>query len=82
MYTIITTRANELVAPRHDRMPAILKQVDEDQWLSDVPLARGEVDQILASYPHGDMTAYLVSSRINNTAAEDDDRLICPLTTL
>src|SRR5207248_9328433 len=32
-YTIITTGANELMAPIHDRMPAILHPSDYDRWL-------------------------------------------------
>jgi len=31
--TIITTAANNVVRPVHDRMPAILSEVDEDIWL-------------------------------------------------
>ncbi|MGO8949139.1 MAG: SOS response-associated peptidase [Ktedonobacterales bacterium] len=32
-FTIITTAANEIVAPIHDRMPVILNQADEEVWL-------------------------------------------------
>jgi putative SOS response-associated peptidase YedK len=32
-FTIITTQPNELVRPVHNRMPVILRQEDEDQWL-------------------------------------------------
>lgn len=31
--TILTTTANEVVAPLHDRMPVILDRTDEDVWL-------------------------------------------------
>ncbi len=31
--TIITTRANELVAPIHDRMPVVLPESAWDEWL-------------------------------------------------
>jgi putative SOS response-associated peptidase YedK len=33
-YTIITTEANELMAPVHDRMPVILHPRDFDRWLN------------------------------------------------
>ena len=33
-YTIITTAANDFMAPIHDRMPVILGQADWDLWLS------------------------------------------------
>jgi putative SOS response-associated peptidase YedK len=32
-YTIITTEPNELMAPIHNRMPAILRREDEEAWL-------------------------------------------------
>ena len=32
-YTIITTAANELMRPLHDRMPVILHDRDHDAWL-------------------------------------------------
>ena len=34
-YTIITTAAADALAPIHDRMPAILRERDEDAWLVD-----------------------------------------------
>ena len=40
--TIITTTANELVAPVHDRMPVILPRESEDAWLDrEVAVAGG-----------------------------------------
>ena len=32
-YTVITTKANDFMAPIHDRMPVILGQTDWDAWL-------------------------------------------------
>jgi len=80
-YTIITTDANELMAPLHDRMPAILKREDEDRWLAGDTPTPGEMKQILRPYPADEMDAYAVSSRVNSTDA-DDERLIQPLETL
>jgi putative SOS response-associated peptidase YedK len=80
-YTLVTTRANELVAPLHDRMPVILKQEDEERWLSGgVPLPE-EMKTILGPFPAGEMEAYPVSSRVNSPDV-DDERLIQPLRTL
>jgi putative SOS response-associated peptidase YedK len=80
-YTIITTNANELVRPLHDRMPAILKREDESRWLDgDIP-ASDEMKRILSPYPSGEMDVYPVSSRVNSPDA-DDERLIQPLVTL
>jgi putative SOS response-associated peptidase YedK len=32
-YTIVTTRANDLLAPIHDRMPVVITERDYDRWL-------------------------------------------------
>lgn len=32
-YTIVTTRANEVLAPIHDRMPVVIAENDYDRWL-------------------------------------------------
>lgn len=32
-YAIVTTRANDLLAPIHDRMPVVLAERDYDRWL-------------------------------------------------
>jgi putative SOS response-associated peptidase YedK len=77
-YTIITTNANEIVAPLHDRMPVILKQEDENRWLSgDAPIPN-DMKKILGPYPQDKMEAYPVSSRVNSSNV-DDEGLIRPL---
>jgi putative SOS response-associated peptidase YedK len=80
-YTIITTGANELVAPVHDRMPVILKKEDEERWLSGSLLAAADLHAILAPCPAGLMEAYPVEGRVNNVNV-DEETLIRPLTTL
>ena len=80
-YTLVTTKANELVAPLHDRMPVILNREDEDRWLTGDTPSPGEMKKILAPYPAGEMEAYPVSSRVNSPDV-DDERLILPLKTL
>ncbi len=80
-YTIITTNANEIVAPLHDRMPVILKQEDEHRWLSGDTPAADEMKKMLGPYPPGEMDAYPVSSRVNSPDV-DDEQLIRPLVTL
>ncbi len=77
-YTIITTAANEMVAPLHDRMPVILKQDDEMRWLSSEVIPAEEINRILAQFPAEEMVAYPVSERVNKTDA-DDEKLIEPV---
>jgi len=77
-YTIVTTTPNELVAPIHNRMPAILKQDDEMRWLSHDVLPTDEVMRILSPYPAVRMVAYPVSDRVNKTDV-DDEKVIAPV---
>lgn len=65
-YTIITTTANKLVEPIHDRMPVILSPEAEDAWLD--PAANdniGFLEQLLRPYPHNQMNAYPISTEVN-----------------
>ncbi len=64
--TIITTPPNELIAPLHDRMPAILQPADEDAWL-EVPSADpAGLLALLRPYPSSEMARYEVSKAVNS----------------
>jgi putative SOS response-associated peptidase YedK len=80
-YTLVTTRANELVSPLHDRMPVILKREDEERWLTGSAPSPEEMKTILGPYDAIEMEAYPVSSRVNSPDA-NDERLIQPVRTL
>ena len=69
--TILTTAANETVAPVHGRMPVILPPDAYGPWLA------GE-DVALAPYPADDMTAHPVSTLVNRPA-NDDPRCVEPI---
>src|SRR5436853_5473635 len=49
--TIITTDADELIAPIHDRMPLILDSDDWAAWLGEVPANDSELKTMLKPYP-------------------------------
>lgn len=66
--TIITTEANALLSPMHDRMPAIVAPADYERWL-DVTLP--DVGDILAPYPAQLMDYYPVSTRVNAVRHDD-----------
>lgn len=77
-YTIITVPANRVVAPVHDRMPAVLSQEDEIRWLSREPLLAGELRRILSPAAEDGWEAYPVSDRVNDTGT-DDSQVITPI---
>lgn len=63
--TIITTEANDLVKPIHDRMPVIIGKNDWEKWLSPETKA-GELKSLLSPFSSEDMNAYEVSKKVNN----------------
>ena len=69
--TILTTAANETVAPVHGRMPVILPLDACDPWLA------GE-DVSLAPYAPDAMTAHPVSTLVNRPA-NDEPRCVEPV---
>jgi putative SOS response-associated peptidase YedK len=63
--TLLTTEANELMEPIHNRMPVILDPKDYDLWL-DPKVKNSELLQpLLRPYATEEMTAYRVSTAVN-----------------
>jgi putative SOS response-associated peptidase YedK len=62
-FTIITTQANELVKPIHERMPVILTPEAEELWLD--PNEK-EVLDLLQPYDADKMKAYPISNLVNS----------------
>lgn len=75
--TIITTEANELLQPIHDRMPVILPEDVEPLWLDDGMQDGAALASLLVPYPSEAMTTYEVSPLVNS-AANDGPELIAP----
>ena len=63
---IITTTPNNMMAKIHDRMPVILKQSDQADWL-DPGAGQSDLLTMLQPYPANKMEAYPVSSLVNST---------------
>jgi len=64
-FTILTTEANELVRPIHDRMPVIMPEKDYDRWLNP-STELSHLIPLLAPYPEDKMQAYPISKLVNN----------------
>jgi putative SOS response-associated peptidase YedK len=60
--TIITTEPNAVVAPIHNRMPAILLPEDEDDWLNPDVTDVGFLQALLGPYPADQLQALPVAS--------------------
>ncbi len=69
-YSIITTAPNELMAPIHNRMPAILPPDEEERWLNPDEKETDRLLALLKPYPAEMMTATPVSRAVNNVRNE------------
>jgi putative SOS response-associated peptidase YedK len=74
---IVTTRANELMAPIHERMPVVLAPDDWSRWL-DPDTDLGTVQGLLVPAPDEWFEVYPVSSLVNNVR-NDGPELLVPL---
>lgn len=66
--TILTTDSNELVDQIHNRMPVILRQSEEEDWLTGGPEERKE---LCRPYPDADLDTYQISRRVNNPTNDE-----------
>ncbi len=76
--TILTTSANELLLPIHDRMPVIVSPADYDLWLSPEVRDPAELARLFRPCPPEEMTAFPVGTAVNNPKT-DSPQLIEPL---
>ncbi len=77
--TLLTTEANEIMRPLHDRMPVILNPKDYDLWLDPTVQKREALLPLLRPYAAEAMLAYPVRSVVNSPA-NDSPLCIEPLT--
>lgn len=65
-FTIVTTTANAVVEPIHDRMPVILPVTAYGRWLDPTYRDTKDLRILLEPYPAEDMTARRVSRAVND----------------
>ena len=76
-FAILTTSANSLVAPLHDRMPVILEPAAFTEWL-DPRTPQERLSALLRPLAVERMSAHPVSRRVNDVR-NDDAECISPL---
>jgi putative SOS response-associated peptidase YedK len=69
-YTIITTTANALMAPIHERMPVILPREVEAAWLDPAETRVDRLRPLLRPLAAEAMAAYSVSNAVNDAGAD------------
>lgn len=73
-FAILTTEANALVAQIHTRMPVILREQDEEDWLNP-RLSLDEAQALLVPLPAELLMAYEGSPKVNSPAYNTPDVL-------
>lgn len=76
--TILTTEANELMGPIHDRMPVILHPDEYELWLDEDVRKQDLRLELLKPYAASEMAAYPVSLMVNSPRHEGVE-LVQPL---
>ena len=64
-YTIVTTEANTLIQPLHERMPVILPPEHYDYWLDPNNENLEGLQNLLQPFPMDQMSTYRVSTEVN-----------------
>lgn len=70
-YTIVTTAANELLAPLHDRMPVIVDPTDYGKWLGEVAADPTELTALMKPYQAELMKVYRVGLAVSNVRNDE-----------
>jgi len=76
-FALITTTANSVMAPVHDRMPVIISRKDEERWL-DPDLGEEEIAHLFKPIAATHTHAYEISKLVNNPR-NDGPELIEPV---
>jgi putative SOS response-associated peptidase YedK len=74
---ILTTAANEIVAPLHDRMPAILPEAAEELWL-DPAASPEELSSLLTPFPPAETVLKAVGPAVNDARYDGPECLDAP----
>ncbi|MFA5312439.1 MAG: SOS response-associated peptidase [Methanomassiliicoccales archaeon] len=69
-FTILTTSANDLMRPIHDRMPVILRPEDEGMWAERSDLDEHDTKRMFAPYDPEELEAYQVAKLVRNPGME------------
>jgi putative SOS response-associated peptidase YedK len=64
--TVITTDANDLMAPIHDRMPVIIGSENWEKWLGEEPADDNKLKAMLKPFPSQRLAFWPVDKRVGN----------------
>jgi len=70
-FTIVTTAANGLLAPLHDRMPVVLDPPNWPLWLAEAPATPRDLHALLVPCPDSWLVMWPVDRRVGNVKNND-----------
>lgn len=74
--TIITTEANEVLNPVHDRMPVILKPENYDLWLDQKEKNTDRLQNLLIPFPANEMASHPVGKAVNSPSYDSPELIV------
>ncbi len=77
-YSIITTSPNKEAGTVHDRMPVILHQSEEADWLEPSKVSQEDLEPYLHPYEDGGLEKFEVSRDVN-VAKNNNEKLVLPI---
>jgi putative SOS response-associated peptidase YedK len=77
-FAIVTTTANALLAPLHDRMPVVIAPGCWGDWLGENSVPESTVKALLEPYPDNAMAFWAVDRRVGSVRNDSPD-LFAPL---
>ncbi len=77
---LLTTAANDVMAPVHHRMPVLLNRAGLDRWLSSAPFSLAELRAFTAPAPENWLRKHPISPAINRADAPESPDLSAPWT--
>ena len=72
-FTIITTKANEVILPVHERMPVILAPGDYSLWLDPEETRKERLIPLLGGDPNGALVYHSVSRVVNSPRTDSPE---------
>ncbi len=73
---ILTTAANSLMAPLHDRMPVILHPTEFDLWLDRATNNPDKIQRLYQPYPAEQLQEWEVSTLVNSSDNETPESIV------
>jgi putative SOS response-associated peptidase YedK len=70
---LITTAANSLMQPIHQRMPVILSKTEQAVWMNNQECNQGQLMDLMHPYRPEDLICYPVTRQMNNSRFESPD---------